>query len=189
MGGVAMGQLPQNVKVIKTGDGKNLNIISNSGNGVGNSIVVDGDGTGSTTIINGYPNGVGNKIVVDGQKVLNQPGLIDNNWTLPEDIKALMEQDWDQWVPEAAKKFLPPGVGNKWMPDCRAVPGKTNVVYKGKDNRFYQFSVFSPELDCMMYWDARTLTFFRYMAAEDCYRPVDWAQAMPQQRPMPPVVD
>jgi len=105
---VAAGQLPQNVKVFKTGDGKNLNIISNSGNGVGNSIVVDGDGTGSTTIINGYANGVGNKIIVDGQKVCQQPGWVDNNWTMPEDIQALIDRDWDQWIPEEVKGFIPP---------------------------------------------------------------------------------
>ena len=66
--------------------------------------------------------------------------------------------------------------------NCKAVPGKTDVVYPGKATQF-QFSVYSPEMKCRLYWDQRTLTFFRYDEAEDCYRAVDWTMAM-----MPPAM-
>src|SRR5262245_59297836 len=95
LGGTAAAQAP-GVQVIKTGDGKNLNVISNSGNGIGNSIIVTGDGKGGTTIINGYPNGIGNKIVIDGQTVVNQPGIVVPNGELPPDVQKLL-QDLDQW--------------------------------------------------------------------------------------------
>jgi hypothetical protein len=191
LSGVAAAQAPPGVQVIKTGDGKNLSVIGNSGNGVGNSIVIQGDGSGGTTILNGYPNGVGNKIIIDGKNIINQPGLIDNNWTIPEDIKALLEQDPCKWIPEGVRPALTPGFVNPWVPDCKAVPGQTNAVYKGKANPFYQFAVFNPQLNCQLYWDARTLTFFRYVEAEDVYRPVDWTAAAltPPVRPMPAVIE
>ena len=150
--------------MLKTGDGKNVNIISNSGNGVGNQIVIEGDGSGSTTIINGYPNGVGNKIIINGQNILNQPGLMDN-----------------RWIPNHVKQFMPPGFGNPLL------AGQTNVVYPGKENPFYEFAVFSPEMNGMLYWDTQTQTFFRYSALADCYLPINWLTAPPQ--PMPEVKD
>ena len=128
---------------------------------------------------------MGNKIAIDGKNVLNQPGLIDNNWTMPADIKALMEQDANQWVPDHVKPFLAPGGRNQWVPDCKAVPGQAKVMYQGKANRFYQFSIFSPELNCQLFWDAQTLTFFRYSETDDCYLPVNWA-TLPMAQPLPP---
>jgi hypothetical protein len=169
LGGAATAQ--DGVKVIKTGDGKNLNVISNSGNGQGNSIIVNGDGSGGTTIINGYPNGVGNKIIIDGKEVIDQPGVIDPNWKMPADI--------NQFIPANVRPWMDPGVARPWLPEANTVPAPGAVVYKGKANPFYQFTVFSPEMNCQLYWDARTLRFFRYVEAEDSYRPVQWVPDMP----------
>ncbi len=66
------------------------NIISGSGNGVGNRIVVGGGSGGGTTIISNSRNGIGNKIVLDA-----------NDWVF----------DLDEWLaparPIPAAKPLP----------------------------------------------------------------------------------
>ena len=58
-------------------DASSTNIISNSGNGWGNRIVVDsGTPTGSVTVIHNSRNGIGNRIVVDGVELrINSPTI------------------------------------------------------------------------------------------------------------------
>jgi hypothetical protein len=56
---------------------RGLNLITNSGNGVGNTIVVDNGGADGLTILSGVRNGIGNRVLVRPQSgcVLDLPGL------------------------------------------------------------------------------------------------------------------
>jgi len=103
--------------------GKSRTVISNTGNGFGNTIIVDNGGAGrGEVIISNTRNGVGNRLIISGREV-----------------------------------ELPPA-----------------PVHKGKDNRFWSFRVWCEELECLIYWDPRALTWYSYHPASDTYRPVEW---------------
>jgi hypothetical protein len=57
--------------------GRTTNVISDSGNGRGNTLVLSNDGVGeSTTVIRGFRNGVGNRLMVleNGKRIVDLPG-------------------------------------------------------------------------------------------------------------------
>jgi len=132
--------------------GGTTNIISGSGNGFGNRIVVGGGSGGGTTIIQNSRNGVGNQIVLD-----------PNDWVF----------DVDQWLPPAARPALPP------QPQPAAVPAP--AVYAGKANAFWKVKGFSAELDCNIYWSAADKMWFRYQADGDKYTPLPTQPPAPKE--------
>ena len=144
----------------QNGGGSSTNVISGAGNGVGNRIVVDGGPGGGVTVVSGSRIGVGNKLVVN-----------------PDDVLL----DLDQWlkpcrkpapaVPMAAPKPPADPVIPEALP-APAAPEKAEPVYKGKANAFWAKKEFSDALDCNLYWCPTTKLWFRYLAAEDAYRPV-----------------
>jgi len=142
----------------QSGSGRSTNVISGSGNGVGNRIVVD-SGSGGVTVVSGSRNGVGNKIVVN-----------------PDDPLI----DLDEWLKPCPK---PAPTGPMALPkpaaDSEALPlparpevGDAPTVYKGKANAFWTKKAFSDALDCNLYWDPAAKLWFRYHADDDTYRPV-----------------
>lgn len=146
------------------------NIISGSGNGFGNKIVVGGGSGGGTTIISNSRNGIGNKIVLD-----------PNDWVL----------DLDQWIgpalplPAARPVPLPAPVQQlpaplpviepvpaQQLPAPLPLPPAGPAVYEGKANAFWQLKAFSDELDCNIYWSATDKLWYRYHADCDKYKPL-----------------
>ncbi len=87
-------------------------VISGSGNGFGNRIVVGGGPAGGTTVIQNSRNGIGNSIVIDGEEIGDLPpavtavchrGRDTKFWT-----KKVFSEAWDcnlYWCPKAEKWF------------------------------------------------------------------------------------
>lgn len=130
------------------------NIISGSGNGFGNKIVVGGGSGGGTTIISNSRNGIGNRIVLD-----------PNDWLI----------DLDEWV--APVRRLPPPV--PLLPAVEPQP-VAPPVYEGKATVFWQQKAFSDQLDCNIYWSAADKLWYRYHADCDKYKPLKDQPPAPQ---------
>jgi len=130
------------------------NIISNSGNGFGNKILVGGGSGGGTTIISNSRNGVGNQIVLDPE-----------DWVF----------DLGPWTPPAARPVPLPAP----LPPPVAVPAPP--AYAGKANAFWKVKGFSEELDCNIYWSADDKMWFRYHADGDQYRPLPTQPPAPKE--------
>ena len=75
VGGAALASA-QTPTIVRT-PGGGTTVITNSGNGVGNRIVVSG--TGGTTIVKNVRNGIGNRLILDPDEV-----LIDIDGLLPQ---------------------------------------------------------------------------------------------------------
>lgn len=136
------------------------NLITGSGNGIGNRIVVSG-GTGGVTIVQGVRNGIGNQLILD-----------PNDWLI--DLDALLPG-----LKPACPKPVPPVDPAPAVPltDPAAVPPS----YKGKDNPFWTKKVFNDSYDCNLYWCPKTKRWFRYTAEDDTYRPVPNQPAAPDE--------
>lgn len=122
---------------------KAVNVVTGSGNGFGNTIVVDG-GPGGLTVVRNARNGVGNRLVVNPA---------DDLLDLDRELADLLD-----WVPPAARP----------APVAPAVP----KVYRGKANPFWTKKAFSDAHDCNLYWSPADKGWFRYSADDDSYRPV-----------------
>lgn len=121
---------------------RGLNMITNSANGVGNTIVVDNgaaDGQ-SHTILSGVRNGIGNQVLVRPQSgcLLDLPGLSAH-----------------------ASDF-----------GARPCDPLMGLRYTGKDNRFYSQTTYSQEWQCTLYWCPRTWLWYRYDRNSDSYLPL-----------------
>ena len=88
-------------------------VISGSGNGFGNRIMVGSGPAGGTTVIQNSRNGFGNQIIVDGEELGDFPPLVAapptyrgrdaKFWT-----KKVFSEDWDcnvYWCPKAGKWY------------------------------------------------------------------------------------
>jgi hypothetical protein len=140
--------------------GGSTNVVTGSGNGFGNRIVVSG-GAGGTTIVKNARNGVGNQLLIDPTD-----DLID--------LDALMAglQPVAPVAPPAPAVAPAPTPPNVAMPP--APPS-----YKGKATAFWSKKAFSDAYDCNLYWDLTTKLWFRYGAEDDTYRPVPTQPAPP----------
>ncbi len=146
--------------------GRSTNVITGSGNGVGNRIVVDG-GPGGVTVVSGSRNGVGNKLVLNPDDLL----LDLDEWLKPCPKPAPA-------VPMAAPKPAadPEALPLPARPEVADAPAQ---VYKGKASAFWAKKAFSDALDCNLYWCPATKLWFRYHADDDAYRPVPTQPAAP----------
>jgi hypothetical protein len=154
------------VVVRQTGTaGRSTNVVTGSGNGFGNTIVVDnGPGGGGVTIVQNARNGVGNRLVVD-----------------PDDV--LIDLDLPTWVRHlACLKPMPAGpmatpkpapADPALVPPANPlVPADAAPVIKGKNTAFWTKKVWSDEYDCNLYWGPEHKSWFRYHKDDDTYRPV-----------------
>ncbi len=126
--------------------GGSTNLITNSGNGFGNRLVISG-GPGVTVVQNAR-NGIGNRLVLDPDELLI---------------------DLDQIVPG-----MKLGQRSPPLPGLPVVDGKRDVVasYKGKENKFWTKREYHDSYDCNLYWDPSTKQWFRYYLDDDIFRPV-----------------
>jgi hypothetical protein len=147
-----------------TPGGGSTNLLSGSGNGFGNKIVVSG-GTGGTTIVQNARNGIGNRLILDPDDL-----LIDLDELLGKPKVA---------VPPVVPKIAPadPAMPPAVAP-APAVP-KAEPSYKGKASPFWTKKAFSDAHDCNLYWCPTTKLWFRYAAEDDTYRPVPTQPAAP----------
>jgi hypothetical protein len=143
------------VIIRSSNSGGSTNLVTGSGNGFGNRIVVGGGG-GGVTVIRNARNGFGNQLIVGADDLLL-------------DLDALA----------AGPKPACP----KPAPVVPAVPPAADPAnppsYKGKDSPFWTKKQFSDAHDCNLYWCPTTKLWFRYAAEDDTYRPV------PTQPPAP----
>jgi len=147
--------------------GLSSNVITGSGNGIGNRIVVGNGGAGGTTYLHGSRNGIGNRIVIDSGDLLI-------------DIDALLKE-----LPVVPRKPALPVIPPAAEPAAAPAPGVAPAAapapsYKGKDNPFWSKKQFSDAHDCNLYWDPVTRLWFRYGAEDDTYRPVANPPAPPR---------
>jgi hypothetical protein len=154
--------------------GRSANVITGSGNGYGNTVVVDG-GPGGVTVVQNARNGVGNRLILNG-----------------DDILLDLDEDLPGWVRRAGGVHPPfpgkpapadPVVPPKGVPVEPAAPPAPGVhtpgspeagpkVYPGKANPFWDRKAFSEAHDCNLYWSPADKLWFRYSSDDDTYRPV-----------------
>jgi hypothetical protein len=111
-------------------------IISNSGNGIGNTIIVSGADKASVKILNSR-NGLGNQILVQGGKVidlnkLRYPGKNKRFWT---------KQKWDRelatnlyWCPTTNLWFRYHGADDSYRPAVEVLRRETDRVLREVDD-------------------------------------------------------
>jgi hypothetical protein len=147
--------------------GRSTNVVTGSGNGFGNTIVVDnGPGGGGVTIVQNARNGVGNRLVVDPDDVFLDLDLLPA-WVLaPACLKpAVLAAPAVAPKPAPADPAINPPANP--LPVVEAVP-----VIKGKNTPFWTKKVWSDEHDCNLYWSPEHKAWFRYHKEDDAYRPV-----------------
>ena len=155
--------------------GRSTNLVTGSGNGFGNAIVVDGGG-GGLTVVSGSRNGVGNRLLVDPTDLLldlDVPGLV-----LPrEQCKAPAAQP----LPPAVTPLpvAPPPVEVQPQPAGPAPAAADPPVVRGRNTAFWTARSFSDAHDCNLYWHPGARTWYRYHPDDDTYRPVANAPAPP----------
>lgn len=136
--------------------GRSTNVVAGSGNGWGNTIVVDG-GAGGLTVVKNARNGVFNRLILNPDDL-----LVD----LDDDLA-----DLPAWVVG--------GVRPKPAPAEPAAP----KLYRGKANPFWDRKAFSDAHDCNLYWSPVDKCWFRYGSDDDTYRPVADGPPAPAQAP------
>jgi hypothetical protein len=138
-----------------TPGGGSTTVVSNSGNGVGNRIVVSG--TPGLTVVTNARNGIGNRLLLDADDLL-------------------LDLDDRTLFPKGAVK--PPAVA---VSKPAAVEGKpATPVYAGRATAFWTRKAFSDAHDCHLYWSPIDRLWFRYSPDEDQYRPVANPPAAPK---------
>jgi hypothetical protein len=169
------------------------NIVTGSGNGFGNTIVVDG-GRPGVTVVQNARNGIGNRLIVNpddllldlddldlgvplakpapvGPAGLPKPGPAApaDPGVVPPTIPPAVAPPAGPAVPPADPMIEPPPA-----PESPAVPVRTTAApsYKGKANPFWSKKVWSDAHDCNLYWSAADRAWFRYASEDDTYRPV-----------------
>ena len=167
---------------------RSTNVVTNSGNGFGNTIVVsNGSGGGGVTVVRNARNGVGNRLIVDPDDLLldaDELGLdgIPGLDLLPVPFK-----------PAPADPVVAPKMPADPLldPAAGAIPAPAAVrVYKGKANPFWEKKAWSDAHDCNLYWSPADKAWFRYSSEDDVYRPVPPATApAPPAAPAAPVPD
>jgi hypothetical protein len=163
--------------------GSSTNVVTGSGNGFGNRIVVSG-GAGGTTIVQNSRNGIGNRLITNPNDVLIDvdallAGLMPGGVTpVAPAVPAVPV------VPPAAPAApaVPPVVAPTPVAPAPADPkpvADTMPSYKGKASPFWTKKMFSDTYDCNIYWCPTTKMWFRYGAEDDTYRPVPVQPAAP----------
>ena len=176
-----------------TPGGNSTNVVTNSGNGFGNKIVVSG-GPGGVTIVKNARNGFGNQLITDPNDVLVDVDAIIANALGQAGVKPIFPG-----VPQvpvvpvmppvvnpapAAPQPAPPAVipANPAPAPAPMDPnaaGAATPSYKGKASPFWTKKAFSDAYDCNLYWCPTTKLWFRYIGEDDTYRPVPTQPAAP----------
>lgn len=138
------------------------NLITGSGNGIGNRMIVSG-GAGGVTVVQSARNGIGNSLILD-----------------PGDLLLDLDQVLPRMKPVGPKPDVPPAATNPGGAPPVATPAgppaptnpATPPSYAGKGNGFWSKKVFSESYDCNLYWCPTTKLWFRYIGDDDMYRPV-----------------
>jgi hypothetical protein len=156
--------------------GSSTNIITGSGNGVGNKIVVSG-GAGGTTIVQNSRNGFGNRIVTNPNDL-----LVDVDAMLAGLVPAVPVAPMPPVQPVPPVPVVPQVVAPAPAPapvDPNVAAPVAPPIYKGKASPFWTKKAFSDAYDCNLYWDPTSKMWFKYGAEDDTYRVV------PMQPPAP----
>ncbi|MBX9624360.1 MAG: hypothetical protein K2X82_11180, partial [Gemmataceae bacterium] len=139
--------------------GRSANVITGSGNGSGNTVVVDG-GPGGVTVVKNARNGVGNRLVLD-----------------PDDLLVDLDAELAGWLGAVGR--CKPAPADPFAP-AKIVPADPGPkLYRGKANPFWDRKAFSEAHDCNLYWSPADRLWFRYGSDDDTYRPVADGPAAP----------
>ncbi len=153
--------------------GRSTNVITGTGNGFGNRIIVDGGASG-VTILKNVRNGIGNELFLNPDDLL-----------LDLDLWPGLKPIGPKPLP-AAPAVIPPADANPAPPVVEPIPAlpppgpaEPNVAvpvappsYKGKANPFWTSKAFNDTYDCNLYWCPTTKLWFRYSGESDTYQPV-----------------
>jgi hypothetical protein len=147
--------------------GPSMNVVSGSGNGVGNKIVVsNGPGSGGVTVVQNSRNGVGNTILVNPNDLVIEDPLVP---IPPVQVQPIPANP----VPPVQPMAGNPPAANSGPAGPAAQPNAPQLlVYKGKANTFWTKKTFSETHDCNLYWSPADKLWFRYNKDDDTYRPV-----------------
>lgn len=173
-------------------NGSSTNLITGSGNGIGNKIVVSG-GAGGTTIVQGARNGIGNKLIVDPNDLLIDLDALLGDLKPARPVLPVIPPAAAPVIPPAPAPVIPPAAMPEIPPPAAVpapapvapapvAPAEPNAVapsYKGKASPFWTKKAFSDAYDCNLYWDPTNKLWFRYGAEDDTYRPVPAQPAPP----------
>jgi hypothetical protein len=151
-----------------TPGGSSTNLITGSGNGFGNKIVVSG-GAGGVTVVQNARNGVGNRLILDPDDLLiDLDAILGKSQPLPVMPKIA-----------PADPVMPPAVAPAPAPAEPKMEPAAPPSYRGKASPFWTKKAFSDAYDCNLYWCPTTKLWFRYGAEDDTYRPVPSQPAAP----------
>lgn len=154
--------------------GSSTNLVTGSGNGFGNKIVVSG-GAGGTTIVQNARNGIGNQLITDPDDLLLDLDALLGG-AKPRCAKPAVPPI-PQADPNAPAAVAPPAVAPAPIP---VLPPAAEVPsYKGKASPFWTQKAFSDGYDCNLYWGPTAKLWFRYNSDDDTYRPVPTQPAPP----------
>lgn len=164
--------------------GSSTNLVTGSGNGFGNKIVVSG-GAGGTTIVQNARNGIGNQLITDPDELLIDLDALLGG-TKPRCAKPAVPAI-PQAQPSAAQPVpvipqadpnAPPALAPAPIP-VLPPPAAEVPSYKGKASPFWTQKAFSDSYDCNLYWGPTAKLWFRYNSDDDTYRPVPTQPAPP----------
>jgi hypothetical protein len=166
------------------------NLVTGTGNGWGNRIVVGG-GAGGVTVVQNARNGWGNQLIVDPADTLididdllsTLPGM---KFAVP--APAAQPKPVNPMIPPADALGAPvpnpaanPAPGNPIVGPAVNPPPGNPASYKGKNSPFWTKKAFSDAYDCNVYWCPTTKLWFRYGSDDDTYRPVPNQPAPPPE--------
>ena len=144
--------------------GRSTGVITGSGNGVGNTIVVDNGPGGGVTVVRNTRNGIGNRLILGpDDEIIELPRCAPK----PAPADTMVQPK----MPPADPILDPPAAPARPGDAPAAVPAAP-VTYKGKANPFWTKKAFSEAHDCNLYWSPADQTWFRYHAEDDVYRAV-----------------
>jgi hypothetical protein len=124
---------------------RSLNVVTGSGNGVGNTIVVDNGSGGGLTVVRNARNGIGNRLILDS----------------------------DDWLLDLTPPRLdPPVVTPPAVAAASPTEPLRDPVYNGRATKFWTQKIWSDSYDCNLYWCPTHAKWFRYHREDDAYRPV-----------------
>jgi len=164
--------------------GSSTNVVTGSGNGFGNKVVVSG-GAGGVTIVKNARNGIGNQLLTDPDDL-----LLDLDALLGNLKPVLPVVPQGQPNPAPPIPVIPQGEPNAQAAPPAVAPAPVPVLpppadqaappsYKGKASPFWTQKTFSDAYDCNLYWSPASKLWFRYGSDDDTYRPVPTQPAPP----------
>ncbi|MCE9562726.1 MAG: hypothetical protein K8U57_11825 [Planctomycetes bacterium] len=163
-------------------NGSSTNLVTGSGNGFGNKIVVSG-GAGGVTIVKNARNGIGNQLITDPDDLLLDLDALLGNVKPAVPVVPQGQPNPAPPIPvipqaDPNAPVAPPAVAPAPMPVLPA-PMTDPPSFKGKASPFWTQKTFSDAYDCNLYWSPAAKLWFRYGSDDDTYRPVPTQPAPP----------